>query len=261
MVIDPFIDGHVHTRYCRHAVGEMEEYVLAAVDKGLSQLIFLEHLEKGICYDGQTWLEADDFAAYFAEGRGLAAKYRDVIAVRLGIEVGYNPQCVADIRRQVARLQGERIGISYHFVELNGRHYNLLSRRSGNRSALVGLGPERVARMYFERLREAVHVLDGDVVCHLDAALRHYPQYELGERDLALIEDILAVIKQKGMAIEVNTSGYQFRPEPFPTRIILQRAAALGIPMVAGSDAHRPSEVGRYFERLAHVLTGDGFVK
>ena len=31
------IDGHVHTKLCHHARGEMEEYVLAAIDQWFAQ--------------------------------------------------------------------------------------------------------------------------------------------------------------------------------------------------------------------------------
>ena len=43
-------DGHIHTRLCNHATGEMEEYVLAALNKNLKTIIFLEHLEEKTVY-------------------------------------------------------------------------------------------------------------------------------------------------------------------------------------------------------------------
>ena len=71
MQIDTSIDGHVHTRLCHHASGEMEEYVQTAIDRGLKKLVFLEHLEIGINYFESTWLTDDDFKIYFAEGKRL----------------------------------------------------------------------------------------------------------------------------------------------------------------------------------------------
>jgi histidinol phosphatase-like PHP family hydrolase len=41
---------------------------------------------------------------------------------------------------------------------------------------------------------------------------------------------------------------------PFPSLDLAQKAQKLGIPMVAGSDAHNPSQVGRYFKRLSDDL-------
>jgi histidinol phosphatase-like PHP family hydrolase len=35
---------------------------------------------------------------------------------------------------------------------------------------------------------------------------------------------------------------------------IIRQAAAMGIPLLAGSDAHHPRQVGRFFDRLRHDL-------
>jgi len=58
-------DSHIHTRLCNHATGEMEEYVLAALNKGLQTIIFLEHLEEKTVYFERTWLTEADFSYYF----------------------------------------------------------------------------------------------------------------------------------------------------------------------------------------------------
>ena len=56
------------------------------------------------------------------------------------------------------------------------------------------------------------------------------------------------------MAIEVNTSGYTTKNEPYPSLAILKKAVARKIPLVAGSDAHRPEDVGRYFDKLPQLM-------
>ena len=60
------------------------------------------------------------------------------------------------------------------------------------------------------------------------------------------------------MALEVNASGCRMRGEPFPARDIIREAVRRNITLVAGSDAHRPTDVGR-FEMLAETL-GEGSV-
>ena len=98
-ILDISIDGHVHTKLCHHARGEMEEYVQAAINKGLSKLIFLEHLEVDINYFESTWLSEDDFNFYHQEGMRLKEIYRDRIEIGLGIEIGYNPNSLEEIQR------------------------------------------------------------------------------------------------------------------------------------------------------------------
>ena len=134
--IDTSIDGHMHTPFCHHARGTMEEYVQAGIRRGLKQIIFLEHLEAGIEYFETTWLTDKDFERYFQEGKRLQKKYQDAITIGLGVEAGYNPRKVDEIRRRLARWQWDRIGISYHFLHASAGHLNMVSSKQVNIIAL-----------------------------------------------------------------------------------------------------------------------------
>ncbi|NOQ46341.1 MAG: histidinol-phosphatase HisJ family protein [Desulfobulbaceae bacterium] len=243
-------DNHVHTRLCNHAHGEMEEYVLAAIKAGLRTLTFLEHLEVGINYDHRTWLTDDDFDLYFKEGRRLKKWYADRITIRLGVETGYNPNAVADLRERLANYPWDLIGLSYHFYHNGFRHLNMVSRRQDNLDALAVIGVDRIISDYFSSLLQAIDMLDCDVLCHLDAVMRHYPGVRFNEIHLQQIDQLLKAMKKKGMALEINTSGFAIRGEPYPRASIIGKAVGLGIPLIAGSDAHQPEHVGRYFDRL-----------
>ena len=102
--IDLTTDGHVHCRLCHHAVGEMEDYVQAACDKGLKRLIFLEHFETGIHYFETTWLTPADFEVYFATGRALQEKYRGRIEERRHAEIINGSR-----RKRIARGSGTQV--------------------------------------------------------------------------------------------------------------------------------------------------------
>ena len=254
--IDTSIDSHMHTSRCHHAWGTMEEYVQAGIKRGLKRIIFLEHLEIGIEYFETTWLTDQDFDKYFQEGRQLQKKYQGVIEIGLGVEVGHNPHKVDEIRKRLAQWQWDRIGISYHFMHTPTGHLNLVSSKPVNITALDKLGTDRVLTTYYRDLRDAVLSLPGDVLCHFDAVLRHHPDAEDFDHHEELIDDLLDAVIAKKMALEVNTSGYKIRNEPYPAIGLLQKAVARGIPLVAGSDAHRPEDVGRYFDRLAELELG-----
>lgn len=252
-MIDTTVDGHVHTRLCHHAKGEMEEYVRAAVDAGLQGIIFLEHLEVGIDYFESTWLTEKDFAYYFKEGNRLKRAYGGRINIGLGVEAGYNPEGVAAIKEFLSRYPWDRVGVSYHFLKDGDRHLNMVSRKQANLTGLGRLGLDSVIHRYFEGLREAVETLPGDVVCHLDAVLRHHPELRFRDKHHALIDSLLAAMVRNNMALEVNTSGYDLRGQAYPSPFLVRKAVDLGVKLVAGSDAHRPQDVGRYFDRLAKV--------
>lgn len=249
-IIDPTIDGHVHTKLCHHARGEMEEYVLAAIERGLRKLVFLEHLEVGISYFESTWLTEDDFNYYHEEGRRLQAKYGKDLEIGLGVEVGYNPRYRDEIMRRLSLHSWDRIGISYHFLETGSGHLNMVSRRQHNIDALDQFGVDQVITRYYRDLQEAVETLPGQVLCHIDAVLRHHPSITFTAEHHEQIENLLDVVARKNMAVEVNTSGYRTKNEPFPSLLILKKAVERNIPLAAGSDAHRPEDVGRDFDKL-----------
>ena len=251
--IDLKTDGHVHTSLCHHASGSMEDYVLAAIDRGLERLFFLEHLEVGINYFECTWLTRADFDRYFSEGKRLRAKYGERLFIGLGVEVGYNPECSTEILARLAERTWDRIAVSYHFMRVGDHHYNLVSRKSRNLEALGRLGVAKVVSAYFETVLEAVKIVPAEVVCHLDAVLRYHPHIHFDQSHQRQIELILAAMAERGMSLEVNASGCRMRGEPFPAWDIVRQAVRRNIPLVAGSDAHRPENVAR-FAALAETL-------
>jgi len=257
-MIDISSDGHVHTRLCHHAAGEMEDYVRAAIERGLTEIVFLEHLEVGIRYRQINWLSEEDFDYYQAEGERLRALYADRIRIKLGVEVGYNPRTARQIKDWLMTRRWDRIGLSYHYMPLPDRDedLNMLTKAGDVVERARRYGVERILDGYFAGLYQAVSELSGTpgtVLCHLDAALRHLPGLSLTEKHLAAIEALLRLVKDKGMALEVNTSGLAIRGEAFPRLAFLRQAFALGIPLVAGSDAHSPQEVGRFFSKLPEL--------
>jgi histidinol-phosphatase (PHP family) len=256
MLIDTTTDGHVHTYLCGHAQGTMEEYVQAAITRGLRKLVFLEHLEMGIGYAEPTWLSETDFELYLAEGGRLRERYGDRLAIGLGVEVGYNPLRREELVAFLGKHRWDRVGISYHFLAVNGSHLNMFSRKKENIEALTALGVEKVVKTYLEGLLEAILTLPGQVLCHLDGVLRHSPGVFFTDEHQRLFDDVLDALLRKGMALEVNTSGFALRQEQFPAVPLLRQALERGIPLVAGSDAHHPREVGRHFDKLAGLVSG-----
>ncbi len=249
-------DGHIHTRLCHHASGDMEEYVLAAIRKGLQGICFLEHMEAGINYFETTWLTEADFDYYFSEGERLQKLYRDKITIGLGVEVGYSPAYKHELLTRLAARKWDMIGISYHFYQPPGTevHLNLVSRKKENTQAFDRLRTEAVLQHYLDTLIEAVVTLPGTVLCHLDAALRYRKQHLFNHKHFLSIAKLFDEMKKKNMSLEINTSGIAMRKEPFPTREIVEMARTRSIPLVAGSDAHTPEDVGRFFSKLHQFI-------
>ncbi len=248
----PRADCHVHTFRCNHAVGTMEECVEAAVSADLEEIGFLEHIEVGIDYPRRTWLTPELLDEYYEEGLALREKHERRIRVRLGVEVGFNPEAVEGTRDLIGRHPWDRVGLSYHFIhsDLIGRHVNLCSCRDPlNARGVEAIGLRETTRRYFQTLAEGIALLRPSMVCHVDVLERNYPSFQEDPEIWALIEKVLCETRQAGAALEINTGGYTYRGSFYPSPAILGRAFELGIPFVFSSDAHAPAEVGRCFDR------------
>ncbi len=228
----------------------MKEYVEAALRSGLRKITFLEHLEVQIHTRCQSWLSTDDFAEYFRKGRQLQKEYRSRIDISLGVEAGYNSQAIESIQKNLARYPWDTIGLSYHFYPLSGLHYNMVGRNREHIAALKEKGLNKVAEDYFMGLIQALKEITCNTICHLDAVMRYVPAFQLTHSHWILIDTLLQSMQAKEVALEVNTAGYTMCGQPHPCPQITQKAVQLSIPLVVGSDAHHPSQVGRFFDRL-----------
>lgn len=237
----------------------MDEYVLCAIAAGLKEIVFLEHMEAEVYYFESTWLTEDDFDTYFSEGKRLQKKYKDDIRVSLGVEVGYSSSHKEELLERLGKREWDRIGVSYHFMPHpeGAYHLNLVSRKEENIRSIEKIGCEKVLADYFTTLTEAVNILPGTVLCHLDAALRFQPGISIGREHTEQIRKLLQAVKSQEMALEINTSGFTIRGTPFPASFIIREAIALKIPLFPGSDAHKPEDVGRYFNKLENYLQQD----
>lgn len=233
----------------------MEEYVERAVERGLARIIFLEHLETEIAYQPPSWLGEEEFAFYFREGTRLQERFQGIIDVQLGVEMGFNPAAAASIRQRLARYPFARIGVSCHFYRHRDTDLNLLTRRRQSLDQLAAIGTDVVITTYLQALIEAVQTIPCDVLCHLDAVLRHLPGIRFNEEHVQLINQLLDAMRTQGVDLEINTSGFDHRGEPFPALWIVTAALQRGIRLRVGSDAHHPTEVGRHFERLPEWLS------
>lgn len=88
-------DYHIHTPYCGHAHGKIIEYVETAIDKGLTEICFTDHLGRYYLSESQKkrywdWgMSANNLARYHQEIENLTTAFSDRIKIRTGLEIDY----------------------------------------------------------------------------------------------------------------------------------------------------------------------------
>ncbi|MEF3328984.1 histidinol-phosphatase HisJ family protein [Oceanobacillus oncorhynchi] len=243
-------DFHMHSSFSADCEAEMEKMVQEAINKGMEEIAFTEHLD--VDYPDKEWDFSFDTEAYQKKLEGLREKYQDRIKIRKGIEVGVQPHVLKETSDFIERLDPEFIICSMHSANKQDLH-------SGE--FFEDRTVDEAYRIYFEEYYECLkNFKNYHILGHLDLVSRyasggweHVPQ--------DIMEEILKLVISEGKGIELNTSGYKYGMNaPLPSKNLLRLYRKLGGEIITlGSDAHRPEEIAAHFEEAKEILTDCGF--
>jgi histidinol-phosphatase (PHP family) len=247
-------DYHTHNVRCGHAQGQIEDYVKAAISRGLTEIGISDHsplyyLEGNDPTPGQA-MAKNELEAYVEEVLTLKARYVGQIDVKLGMESDYIEGMESFYADIFAKYPFDYVIGSVHHVS-NAHVYD--HRRWGSKP-----DPMAVYAEYYRLVEKSARSGLFDILGHTTAILAYAPRPIPAEIE-ALQDKALDVIRATGVCIEVNTSGYRkMRTDPFPSSRMIGRAVELGIPLTFSSDAHRPDEVAHAREQTEALFVARG---
>jgi histidinol-phosphatase (PHP family) len=251
-------DYHVHLRPDDVAETPAERYLTAenaanyrtvAEERGIAELGVAEHVYRFTqaldVWQHELWRDSarDDLDAY-------CAFVREETDLKLGIEADFVPGREDRMAELLAGRDWDYVVGSIHFVgdfALDFDRYDIWS---------AGRSPDRVWSTYFEWLGEAAATGLFDILAHPDLVKHWGRERPWPERDLrSFYERAMDGLAASGIAVEVSTAGLR-KPvgEIYPSRAFLEMALDAGCPVALSSDAHRPDELGRDFERALELL-------
>lgn len=239
-------DYHVHTAYCGHATGTMEEYVQAALSADLKELCFCDHMPLQAGFDSEHRMSGEDVQVYLDEIQRLRGAYPQ-LTIHLGFEADYIEGMEGYLRDFRERNRVDYYLMSVHFVT---------GWPDGEWTFAYPFGSGTITRRYLDYFRTMqAGIRSGlfDSVAHFDLIKR--PQYPVCELVSDMVDEVLDDIARAGMAMEYNTSGLR-KPieETFPAEEVVRRAVKRGIPVCLASDAHHPEQVGYSFSSAPGLL-------
>jgi len=132
-------------------------------------------------------------------------------------------------------------------------------------------GLETLLRDYFEYLHRAIDWEEGQVLSHIEL-IRKFDRIDssgkstyFGDAEDHYSRECRRVIEHaadKGMAVEMNTAGCDcLLGRPYISQGLLNFCAKAKVPVVVGSDAHRPEQIGRHFDLAEQMLERAGLDK
>lgn len=249
-------DYHMHSTHSADGHASVREMCEAAVEAGLVEIGFAEHLD--FDRDDPHYGFLDD-AAYTEAIAEAQAAFAGRLAVRKGVEF--------DFRTEFGEEPGEVLA-SMDFDYLMGSVHTAAGRQIWN---LADDPPSDAAlRDLLAAYLEEVEALAASGWCHVighfDYVYKQMPDRVAALRDEAYweaVDRVLARCIAGGVAIEINTHHILDRGLGMAADgDILARYAALGgRRIVVGSDAHRPSDVAHGFTQAEVALRAAGFTE
>lgn len=250
------IDYHTHHVRCGHAVGELEEYIQSAIAKGLSEIGLSDHMPllhvDPADYYPEMAMPMEELPRYVEECLRLKEKYSGRIAVRVGLEGDFIEGYEDEIARIVEAYPWDYVIGSVHFLGT----WDVTDFRQVHN--WEGKNVIDVYETYYDAVCKAAATGLYDYIGHIDAIKRF--GYRPEEDATALEDRALQAVAKHGLAIELNAAGiHTAAKEMYPSRRMLERAFALGIPVTYGSDAHHPDRVGQKWEEASAMLKSVGY--
>jgi len=246
-------DYHVHTFRCGHAAGVSRDYVLKALELGLSEIAFTDHIPLYFLppeeRDPRLAMPEERFAEYLDEVQALRKEFAGRIAVRLGLEADYAEGYEDVLRDWLGRADWDLVLGSVHWVA-----GGWIDAPESAASRFEKEGADALYREYYRLLARAARTGLFDVLSHFDLPKKHGHRPALPVADAE--EAAVTAAAESGCAVEISSAGLR-KPvrEIYPEPRLLERINAAGIPVTFSSDAHAPAEVGRsYDETVAQAL-------
>ncbi len=253
-VVKQLIDYHTHSRRCGHAEGTVQDYVRAAVDRGLCEIGISDHFPMqvlGFSGGDVCSMPPEQLSCYISEVRQSRRRWGSEIEVRLGTEVDYVPRMQSTIDTIAGMKHWDYIIGSVHFIgEVDITHPK-------NEEFFESRNIMDIYTEYFDLVRMMVCSGSFDVIGHIDAVKKMgcVPSGDHTDQLVKLYGEMARLLASHDQVVEINTGGLRAPVgEWYPSPDLLRRLCEAGVRLTVGSDAHAPAEVGQDVDQVIRTL-------
>ncbi len=225
-------DLHNHTPLCKHAKGEIDEYIKSAIEQNIKYFGFSDHAP--MKFDKKYRMSFEDMREYEESLQEAKKKYQDKITILSGYEVDFMPRYLDE--RVLSAKVDYLIG-SVHFLGSWGFDNPEFEDEYKNRDI------DRIYEEYFEQIKLLAKSEHFQIVGHID--LIKVMGFR-SKKDVRLIaKEAIKAIKDAHMVVEISSAGLRKKAkEIYPSDEILELLKEYDIPITFASDAHHPKQVG-----------------
>jgi len=233
---------------------DAEDACKRAAEIGLAGIVFTDHVDYDYPeFDDSFYIDLNKYFRFF---RNLQDKWRGRLKVLIGVEMGFQPYVVNQIKQTLNSYPFDFIINSVHIIDRMDPYTKTFFRGKTQRESY-----ER----YLQEILTSISAYDNyDIIGHIGYAARYgdFEDKPIRYADYSdIIDEILKAVIVRGKGIELNTSGLRSDlMQPLPGYDVFKRYFELGGEIVTmGSDAHFTEHLGHSFMEAAKYLRNIGF--
>lgn len=246
------IDLHTHTKYSKHAIGEIDDVVNEAILRGIKYLAITDHCPFFI--DSSNRLLMSELDNYYKEINRVRKVYQEKIIIFTGMEFDYYPDCEEYLGSLLYNQQLDFILGSIHYIPY---HHGFITTWD-----LEQIDKEDIITSYFSVLKKMVSSGLFNSIAHPDCLLR-----KIDDKSIRPFwDDLLPIFLEKQVSWEVNTSGFRktawdpikekycIEKNSYPSIYAIKKFSQMRGTFTIGSDAHKPTDVGMDVTRSLKIM-------
>lgn len=230
---------HTHTFRCKHASGDVEDYVKEAIQNGMTVLGISDHTP----LPDNRWLEVrmhfSELENYIQAIDSAKEKFKEIKILK-GMECEYG--------KEYYNFYKEELLGKYDFDYLIGApHYFTDNGEWKNTFGSLNQGKDLIS--YGKYVIESMSSKLFAFIAHPDLFGNSYMPWD--ENTIACSRDILSAAAELDVPLEINGLGFrrpsvqtsQGKRKMYPLEGFWELASEYSIKVVLNSDAHRPQDV------------------
>lgn len=228
------VNYHTHTYRCKHASGSDEEYVIAAIKNGYTELGFSDHCPWK--YDSNfvagMRMNLDEFIDYKKSILSLKEKYKDQISIKFGLEVEYFSKYMDWMKQFLIDNDIDYIIFGNHYFKTDElRNYYGTSCED-----------DAMLNEYVLSCIEGMKTNMYSYLCHPDLFMRANRRFD--EMAIEASHKICKASKQYNIPLEYNLAGAMINDQygfmKYPHDEFWKIAGSYSCSAIIGVDAHSP---------------------
>jgi len=254
------LDYHLHSTCSADSISTIAQYCRRAAEQRFIEIGFCEHAD----FDPRDYsCDFFDYALFRRQIEAQRESYGDSLAIRAAVEVTYQASREEEISEFLKGKELDYVIGSVHLVE-DGQEWAMVSEEGECERYFARRSVREAYQPYFAEVRWAVESGLFDLIGHLDLVKR-YGVRCYGPFDLSLfateIREILKLAVDRGVGLEINTSGLRQPPhETYPGLEVLRWYRELGGRILTvGSDAHSVEDLGKGIPEALCLAREAGF--